>query len=175
MSELGSRDSSDSELRETVQRLAKQVEQLSLRVSVLERDSFVVVEEAEASGQTRDPPAPASGTNSSVLGPAGDEGDFRRGVARQIGAFLQRCLRGEPRGSSGRHQVKLANKYYIICRDHKLRLYNPPHLVSSFSEVKALCFIDGEPGDSIFVGVPTLWEAKVAVESAGLTWPTPSA
>ena len=36
--------------------------------------------------------------------------------------------------------------------------------------MKELCFVENEPGDSVFVGVPTLWEAKVAVESAGLRW-----
>ena len=95
----------------------------------------------------------------------------RRRVAEETGAFLRRSLAGVHRGESGRDQIKLQSRVYILCRDLHGRVYNPVQVHRSFSTLRPLVKEGGQCGDSIFIGVPTIWEAKVSVAAAGLSWP----
>ena len=98
----------------------------------------------------------------------------REEVAREIGSFLARSLAGERRGSSGRERIsRLQSRYYILVRDHSgLVTTQPVRVYSNFSAVKRLCAIGSNYGDSIFIGVPTLREGRLSVETAGFDWPT---
>ena len=49
--------------------------------------------------------------------------------------------------------------------------HNPPLFFSSWKAAKDLCFHQGEPGDSVFIGLPTKTEAVICVEAAGLQLP----
>ena len=90
-------------------------------------------------------------------------------MAREIGAFLARSLRGDHRGSSGRQ--KLRHLQSMIIRDkHGVVHTNPVLVVTSFSEVSHRCRQGG--GDSIFVGVPSIRERRVAAEAGGFLWPS---
>ncbi len=109
--------------------------------------------------------------------PAG--GDFtswvyREAVAREIGDFLRRCLAGGHRGKSGREKLAIyQSRVYVVIRDITgLVTEHPVRVFTRFSEVKACCFRSGSCGDSVFVGLPSQREARIAVESAGCTWPT---
>ena len=92
-------------------------------------------------------------------------------LAREAGAFLRRCLEGDHRGTSGRSRLRLSSRVYILCRDREGRLYNPVSIHRSFSSICPLVKSGSCCGDSIFVGLPSVWEAKVAREAAGLLWP----
>ena len=61
-----------AELRAQVGALRRAVEQLNLRVGVLEREGFVVVLEAETSGPSALPASSDLGTSSTASPPAGD-------------------------------------------------------------------------------------------------------
>ena len=95
----------------------------------------------------------------------------RRAAAVSIGRFLRRSLDGERRGASGRSSVNLPSRVYVLCRDREGRLYNPVSIHRSFSSICPLVKSGSCCGDSIFVGLPSVWEAKVATEAAGLLWP----
>lgn len=95
----------------------------------------------------------------------------RRQAAIEVGQFLRRALEEEHRGASSRDRIKLQSRVYILCKDFSGRIYNPVRVFHSFSAVKPLVKVDGECGNSVFVGLPTVWEAKVAVRAAGLNWP----
>ena len=99
---------------------------------------------------------------------------LRESVARQIGGFLRRSLNGEHRGESGRRRLGgLANHYYIIVRDYSGNVFTDPvKVITDFSEVRRLCASGRAWGSSIFVGVPTLIEGRLATETAGFVWPT---
>lgn len=103
----------------------------------------------------------------------GPSWEFREAVARDIGQFLRRGLDNRHRGPSGRQRLsQLPSSHYLICRDFSGRLYqHPVKVTTSFAEVKALCSQQGSFGNSVFVGVPSLREGKIAVLSAGLDWP----
>lgn len=98
---------------------------------------------------------------------------FREQVARGIGEFLARSLAGENRGNSGRDRLRgLQSRHYLVIRDFDGNITTDPvRVVSSFAAVRELCRRTSGYGDSIFVGLPSLREARVAVDSAGFTWP----
>ena len=96
----------------------------------------------------------------------------RRAAAISVGRFLRRCLNGEPRGESGRSRISLPSTVYILCRDFEGRCYDPPHLHYSYGSINPFVKRGGRFGDSVFVGLPSRWEAKLSVETAGLLWPS---
>ena len=77
---------------------------------------------------------------------------FRVALARLVGEFLRRGISGGFRGPSGREQLSLSSKYYIICKDGVGRVHHP-RTVTTFSKVKELCFEGANPlPDTDFVG-----------------------
>lgn len=92
--------------------------------------------------------------------------------AQQVGSWLRRCLAGQHRGSSGRDRVKLQNKVYLVVRDKDHRIYNPPLVLHSWVETKGLVWCGRSPGESIFVGLPSLKEARIAISAANLEVPS---
>ena len=92
-------------------------------------------------------------------------------VAREIGQFLRRCLSGEPRGTSGRDRIAAPSSVYIVCQSYDKEVFDPPRIFFSWAAAKGLVIRRGSPGPSIFVGVPTVGEARIAVESAGCARP----
>ena len=95
----------------------------------------------------------------------------RRQLAAEIGQFLRRALNGEHRGSSGRDRLKLANRCYLILADFRGRRLPKPICSDSFQDVRNLCKIGADVGDSIFCGFATKWDAKVACLEAGVALP----
>ena len=132
-----------SDLRRELRQLKLLVASLVARVEFLESIQREGSEFEVVVGPTAPEPSSASACAaqspqpSATVGPAGEADVLRREVAEEIGRFLRRCLDGQARGSSGRHRVRLANRYYIVCRDHTLKVYNPPLILSAFREVKS--------------------------------------
>ena len=98
-------------------------------------------------------------------------GTTREEICRSIGQWLRRALAGLPRGPSGRERIGLASRYYLVCRDIHGQDHNPPLFFASWKAAKDSCFRAGEPGDSVFIGLPTKTEALICVEAAGLQLP----
>lgn len=94
-------------------------------------------------------------------------------MAKEIGEFLRRSLDGLNRGRSGRERLNpLQSRVYVVLRDYNgLVTEHPARIFTKFSAVKSLCFRAGRPGDSVFVGLPSQREARLAVEAAGCSWP----
>lgn len=95
----------------------------------------------------------------------------RVAASQRIGLFLRRCLRGEPRGSSGRESIPEPSSVYIICQSHNKQVFNPPKIFFNWASAKPWVIRNGPPGPSIFVGVPTVSEARIAVEFSGCDIP----
>ena len=95
----------------------------------------------------------------------------RVSVAKEVGAFLGRACRGEHRGNSGRDKVQIASRVYIVLAPFSGELYPEPRLYSKFESVKALCKRGPDAGRSVFVELPTQWEALIALKEAGYDWP----
>lgn len=115
---------------------------------------------------------------SSAAGPVRPEVEgyswaFREQVARQIGEFLRRAVAGDHRQTSGRDRLRgLQSRLYIVVRDHSGKTTTQPvRVTAKFSRVRELCYKAGGWGDSVFVGIPTPEEGRLAVETAGYGWP----
>lgn len=63
-------------------------------------------------------------------------------VAREIGVWLRRGLAGQNRGSSGRGQVALASRVYLVVRDVRGNEHSPPLVFTSWSAAKRHCVLD---------------------------------
>ena len=156
------------QLLERVNNQAAEIASLRERLAALEGSSgFEVVSTVQA-------PSVAAGVSSTptplVLSSSGIS-EERRTIARGIGAWLRRCLNSEVRGPSGRDQINLASKIYLVARDTNSVDYNPPLVFTTWSEAKPLCILRGQPSDSIFIGLPSKEEARVAISAAGLEFP----
>lgn len=168
-----------------VQRLERELASLRLEVGAL-RGRVEALEGSAAQDSVSDfsliteQPAPNSNTlPSGESRIAGGEsriagycvGTAREEICRSIGQWLRRALSGLPRGPSGRERIDLASRFYLVCRDIHGNDHNPPLFFSSWKAAKDLCFHRGEPGDSVFIGLPTKTEEVICVEAAGLQLP----
>ena len=157
-------------LRDEARALRSLLERLEGRIEELEGlAAFEVVSESPSRPVTsyptpspstpcRAPVAPVSrasgsGTAVSSFGEFGDgsgpeqpgppTSEFRVQVAQAVGRFLAGQLAGNRTGGSGRDRLRLASKFYVVCRDSAGKDYLPPLVTSSFSRVKQLCFVGG--------------------------------
>ena len=157
-------------LRRELASLRALVGELKLRLETLEAQSeFSVVGNTPPSspGTRLAPEASPAGVTASSLGPD------RVAAAQSIGAWLKRCLAGQRRGLSGREKIQQASRYYLVVRDSSGTDYNPPLVFASWKDTKDRVYVQGQPGDSIFVGIPTKEEGRIALLAAGL--PVPAA
>ena len=96
----------------------------------------------------------------------------RSTIAREIGHFFSRALSGAHRGPSGRSQNPLASRVYVVCRGADGTVFDPPRLYHTLGAARTVCEDRGQLRDSVFCGFPSLWEAKLACQTAGLRPPT---
>lgn len=95
----------------------------------------------------------------------------REALCAQIGGFIRRAVRGEHRGTSGRDRLRLANRCYLVFANFEGEIFSEPLFCNRFSEVAAVCKRQSDCGRAIFVGLPTLWEARSVCRSAGYDLP----
>lgn len=94
----------------------------------------------------------------------------REAIAREVGAFLAKALRGDHRGNSGRERNNLASRFWIVCRGIDGETYNPPKIFRTWRSACALVKRGSAVGDSVFVGLPSQAECSVAISAAGLNY-----
>ena len=63
----------------------------------------------------------------------------REEIAREVGKFLGRALRGEALGTSGRDRNPLRSRVYLACRDHTGRDIAPPAVYERFCDLASHC------------------------------------
>ena len=93
----------------------------------------------------------------------------REEIARCVGHFLRRALRGDHTGTSHRDRNPLRSRVYVVCQDFAGHRIEPPRVLDRFSEAAALCKRGSDCGSSVFVGLPSRWEARLALQTAGLS------
>ena len=109
-----------------------------------------------------------SGSSQAATPPAPLSHSEREEVARSVGRFLHRALTGQALGTSGRDRNPLRSRVYLICRDFEGADVLPPIVSERFSEVSSRCKRGSECGRAVFVGLPSRWEARLALEEANL-------
>ncbi|CAE7856617.1 ANK3, partial [Symbiodinium sp. KB8] len=87
------------------------------------------------------PPSVACGSSGSLTASSSAtlSDAFRQRVADDIGAYIQRCLAGNNRGSSGRERVNLSNRIYVIARDAAGNLYDPVRVENTWRDSAWTC------------------------------------
>ena len=172
-------------------RLAALEQQLPVPASSASQGSFEVVASPRGSvtefsaAASADPvraSAPASGTATSRAAlplvplaslPASISSpdiESRAALARHIGHFVNRALRGEFRGNSGRERLALASRLYLVFALHSGEHCNPPIVCFSWSAAKDLCKRGSSAGQAVFVGLASEWEARIVLETASFSW-----
>ena len=97
--------------------------------------------------------------------------ELRVQAAEQIGRWIRRALDQQHRGLSGREKVDLASRLYVVAKDIKGTVFDPPRVFDTWSEARALVTVGKQYGDSVFVGFPSKAEARIALGVAGLQIP----
>lgn len=96
----------------------------------------------------------------------------RRQDAIAVGHFLRRALDGLALDPPRAHRARLPARCYVLCRDVTGTEFNPVQFFRSFAPLKPLVREGEATGrQSVFAGFPSQWEARLAVETARLTWP----
>lgn len=114
------------------------------------------------------PPSSGYSTSAALSGLPAE----REEVARSVGAWILRCLQDLPRGSSGRNKIKEGSNFYLVIRTVDGVEFNPPKVLNSWKETKAIVSRGSGFGNSIFVGLPTRADARLALETAKLKIPS---
>lgn len=159
-------------LREEVDVLRAELSEARVAIASLqERLSSL---ESRTPGAGGDTPSEDSGfiLASAVEEPAGYRvGTERESAAREIGQWVRRALAGQRHGLSGRQRITLSSRLYLVFKDFDLQEYNPPLVFWKWSDCRELVTRGGQPGDSIFVGLPSKTEARLVCSAASLRVP----
>lgn len=96
----------------------------------------------------------------------------REAICDQIATFVVRALAGELHGSSGRDQINLPSRVWLVFQDYEGINYNPVKVYRVFGRCSHLVKRGpNDLGQSIFIGLPSDREARRVVGLAGLEWP----
>lgn len=193
MSDLGFSTVTDPsevvELREELRNLTRRVDRLADRVRELElRERAVTPSPSVASRDEQFPlsfsgsytspvipPLPVStGTTSVEVGSTAVQSEAEvEFICGEIGQFLYRALSGAHRGNSGRNRLRAASTVYLVVRDWSGTVTTSPcRVLFRFSEVRSLCSRNGQWGNSIFVGLPSLKEVRLVCAAAEFQAPS---
>ena len=143
---------------------AAEIAALRERVAVLEAQASGAAQGSEFELVSTAPPLPKA-SGSQVLSSSGISEE--RGVRLLVA--LGWGVAHEIRGPSGRDQINLPSKLYIEVRDVHLKAHSPPLIFLTWAEAKSFCVVRGQPSESIFIGLPSQEEARVAL--AGFEFP----
>ena len=91
----------------------------------------------------------------------------RENICTGIGQWVLRCLAGRPRGTSGRDRLVLSSRVWLVIRDFDGRVLEPARLYHRFSDCRSVVKRGSDLGLSIFVGLPSIREARVVAAVAG--------
>ena len=168
-------------LTQDLQRLKKRVKQLeqergededqASRGSASVVGSYSVVDSPGAAPPSRSPSSFSQGGVSRTSDPVVLSWARREEICDGIAAWVQRSLRGEHRGTSGRDQIPLGNRVWLVFRDIAGTEFRPVRVYHTFAEAKSLVKRGSDSGDSIYVGLPSEREARRVAVISGVGWP----
>ena len=142
---------------------------------------------SETDGYSLVTPAPSAAAVSGALAPAapptGLDGNLpvasglpltwgqRELISRDIGQWLFRALNGTHRGLSGRERLPYSSRVWLALRDFAGDIQDPVGVYHNWAACKLQVKRGNSCGESVFIGLPSQREARVAIETAGLRWP----
>ena len=168
-----SKASGSRSLEEEVSELRELVEQLSIRVSDLETDRVEGFELVEPEANTQTPIVnPASSATSPAPSSVSDN---RTPVLKVIGSWLVHALAGRIVGRSGRERLPESSRVYLILQDSVGNPFNPALVCQSWKEAQRIVKPRGQLGSSVFIGLPSVADARIVCQETGVEWPEEAA
>lgn len=125
-------------------------------------DSYTVVQGPAASSA-----APTAVTGQTATGAVPQTWAEREAICVGIGHWVLRCLADRPRGPSGRENLVLSSRVWLVVRNFEGRVLEPARLFHRFSDCRSLVKRGSDLGLSVFVGLPSIREANIVAEVAG--------
>ena len=95
----------------------------------------------------------------------------REAICDRISQFVIRALAGQYHGASGRDEIDLASRIWIVFRSYNGETFNPVKVFHRFTLCKDLVKVRGDCGRSVFIGLPSEREARRVVQGSGRAWP----
>ena len=123
----------ETEVLQLKRQLAATQERLTLAESRTQGGLAVAPEVASAGSEVE-----TAATQSGSTAAGYQVGSERETVARGIGKWIRRCLRGELRGLSGRERINLQSRIYLVVRDIQGQVHDPPLVLTAGSGVPKL-------------------------------------
>ncbi len=123
--------------------------------------SYTVIGAAAGSGQV------APSVAAPPVAPDPQSWPERESICTGIGQWVLRCLADRPRGASGRDRLVLSSRVWLVIRDYEGRVLEPARLYHRFSDCRSVVKRGSDLGLSIFVGLPSIREARVVAAVAG--------
>lgn len=116
--------------------------------------------------------SPAAAGAGAAAGPGGplSESD-RTALALRIGDWVRGRLAGKRGTASGRDTNSLQSQVYIVFRDWSGSACSPVTVFRSWAATSQVVRQQSTFGNSVFIGFPTEWEARLAVQAAQCHWP----
>ncbi|CAE8615169.1 unnamed protein product [Polarella glacialis] len=114
-----------------------------------------------------------AGASSSNGGAVGLSEQQRLALALRLGLWIQRRLAGQRGGVSGRDENPADSTLYLVFRGHTGQVFDPVLVFRSWAAARALVAPTGAFGQSLFIGLPSEWEARQVVASAGCSLGSP--
>lgn len=158
----GAQRAAQLRLEESLVQLRELVEQLERRVSALElaRSDFELVHSEAGARSESQVPSQVPITSR-----------HRERILLSIGRWLKSALEGNRRGSSGRDLLPEESCVYLVLRGFDGNVFDPVVVTSTYRTIVPLVKQDGNPGDSIFIGLPSVQDAQIVCRSADVAWP----
>ena len=171
--------SSSSDLVAEVRALADQVARLTLRVSALESQqpdatsnggSTIFVEDPQEAARQDPLLGHGPGTTESPL-EVPHSREARESLADQLGDWVDRALQGGHRGQSGRDRLRLRSRIYVVFSDGNGQPLTEVRVFHRLRDLRSIFPRTNDPGDLIFLGFPSEWEARRATGRTSVRWP----
>ena len=95
----------------------------------------------------------------------------REVIARDIGQWVQQSVRGLRRGPSGRDRLPYSSRVWVVFKDFAGDIQEPAGVYNQWQACRLQVKRGAGFGESVFIGLPSLREARWVVEAAGFQWP----
>ena len=99
----------------------------------------------------------------------------RTAVLKVIGSWLVHALAGRIVGRSGRERLPESSRVYLILQDSVGNPFNPARVCQSWREAQRIVKPRGQLGSSVFIGLPSLADARIVCQETGVEWPEEAA
>lgn len=170
-------ESQVAELAEEVRLLRAEVSTLRRQLAEREERSVPASPAASAFGSSAGSYSAISAGETSVARCGGERRvlswESREAICDRISVFIVKALNGQFHGASGRDEIDLPSRVWVVFRSYGGEVFDPVRVFHRFALCKDIVKVRGDCGPSVFIGLPSEREARRVVQGTGRAWPSP--